>query len=42
LFPVSAGLFVYSMLRSMVTTLKDGGVTWRGTFYALGELRKGI
>jgi glycosyltransferase involved in cell wall biosynthesis len=42
LFPVSAGLFVYSMLRSMVTTLKGGGVTWRGTFYPFGELRKGL
>lgn len=39
-FPVSATLFLYSMLRSMVITLKDGGVTWRGTFYPLAELRK--
>jgi glycosyltransferase involved in cell wall biosynthesis len=40
LFPISAALFIYSLLRSMLTTLKDGGVTWRGTFYPLAELRK--
>jgi GT2 family glycosyltransferase len=40
LFPISAALFIYSLLRSMLTTLKDGGVTWRGTFYPLTELRK--
>jgi hypothetical protein len=27
------------MLRSMYITLRDGGVTWRGTFYPLAELR---
>ncbi|MCU1224009.1 MAG: glycosyl transferase family 2 [Edaphobacter sp.] len=40
LFPISAALFVYSLLRSMFTTLKLGGVIWRGTFYPLNELRK--
>ncbi|WP_179638868.1 glycosyltransferase [Tunturiibacter empetritectus] len=40
LFPVSAALIVSSILRSMLTTLKQGGVTWRGTFYPLSELRK--
>jgi len=40
LFPVSAVLIVYAMLRSMVVTLKNGGVTWRGTFYPLADLRK--
>jgi ABC-type siderophore export system fused ATPase/permease subunit len=39
-FPISAALFVYSLLRSMLTTLNHGGVTWRGTFYPLAELRK--
>ncbi len=39
LFPVSAALFIYSLLRSMFITLKQGGVTWRGTFYPLAELR---
>jgi glycosyltransferase involved in cell wall biosynthesis len=40
LFPVSAAMFIYSLLLSTLTTLKDGGVTWRGTFYPLAELRK--
>ncbi len=39
LFPVSAALFIYSLLHSMFVTLKQGGVTWRGTFYPLAELR---
>ncbi len=41
-FPFSVMLFVYSMMRSMVVTLKDGGVTWRGTFYSLNDLRKSV
>ncbi|WP_260739041.1 glycosyltransferase [Tunturiibacter lichenicola] len=40
LFPVSAALIAYSILRSTITTLKQGGVTWRGTFYPLADLRK--
>jgi glycosyltransferase involved in cell wall biosynthesis len=40
LFPAGAALFVYSLIRSAFTTLKHGGVTWRGTFYPLAELRK--
>ncbi len=39
LAPVSAALLGYSMLRSMVVTLRAGGVTWRGTFYSLRALR---
>ncbi|MFZ0801835.1 MAG: glycosyltransferase [Terriglobales bacterium] len=42
LHPVSSVLFVYIMLRSMVLTLGRGGVVWRGTFYPLKELRKGM
>jgi glycosyltransferase involved in cell wall biosynthesis len=40
LFPVSAALFIYSLLRSMFITLRQGGVTWRGTFYPLADLRQ--
>ncbi|WP_263384447.1 glycosyltransferase [Granulicella arctica] len=40
LSPVAASLFVYALLRSMVTTLRQGGVIWRGTFYPLKTLRK--
>ena len=38
-FPVGAVVLAYSMLRSMVATMLRGGVTWRGTFYPLNELR---
>jgi glycosyltransferase involved in cell wall biosynthesis len=40
--PVGALLFCYMILRSTVVTLWHGGITWRGTFYPLEELRRGI
>ena len=40
--PVGAMLFCYMLLRSMVVTLWQGGVRWRGTFYPLEELRRGV
>ncbi len=40
LAPFAAGLFVYTLLRSMAITLRQGGVVWRGTFYSLAELRR--
>lgn len=42
LHPVSTVLFNYALLRSMFVTLRDGGVTWRGTKYPLEELKKGL
>ena len=39
LFPLGAVLFLYSLLRSTFITLREGGITWRGTFYPLAELR---
>ena len=42
LHPISTTLFAYTVLRSMVLTLGRGGVVWRGTFYPLEELRKGL
>ncbi len=42
LHPVSTTLFVYTMLRSTFLTLGRGGVAWRGTFYPLDELRRGM
>jgi glycosyltransferase involved in cell wall biosynthesis len=42
LHPLSSLLFVYIMLRSMLLTLVRGGVVWRGTFYPLEELKKGM
>jgi cellulose synthase/poly-beta-1,6-N-acetylglucosamine synthase-like glycosyltransferase len=41
LHPVSTVLFVYTILLSMTLALRNGGITWRGTFYPLAELRKG-
>jgi glycosyltransferase involved in cell wall biosynthesis len=40
--PVGAVLFCYMLLRSTVVTLWHGGVIWRGTFYPLEELRRGV
>jgi len=40
--PVGAVLFCYMLLRSTVVTLWQGGVMWRGTFYPLEELRRGV
>jgi GT2 family glycosyltransferase len=40
LCPLGALVFVFSLLRSTLITLKGGGVIWRGTFYPLAELRK--
>ncbi len=40
--PLGAVLFSYMLLRSMVVTLWQGGVEWRGTFYPLEELRRGV
>jgi hypothetical protein len=40
LSPAAALLMVYALLRSMVTTLRQGGIVWRGTFYGLKELRE--
>ena len=42
LHPVSTTLFIYTLLRSMVLTLWNDGVIWRGTRYPLEELRKGL
>jgi hypothetical protein len=35
-------LFLAMMVRSALVTHVRGGVTWRGTFYPLGELRRGM
>jgi glycosyltransferase involved in cell wall biosynthesis len=40
--PIGATLFCYMIARSVVVTLWRGGVEWRGTFYKLEELRKGV
>jgi glycosyltransferase involved in cell wall biosynthesis len=42
LHPVSTTLFIYTLLRSMILTLWNDGIMWRGTKYPLDELRKGM
>jgi glycosyltransferase involved in cell wall biosynthesis len=42
LHPVSTSLFLYALARSMLLTLRQGGIVWRGTKYPLDELRKGL
>ena len=38
--PLGALLFTYMLMRSTFITLRQGGIIWRGTFYALDELRR--
>ena len=40
LFPLGALAFLWAMLRSMVVAWWRGGVVWRGTHYALRDLRR--
>jgi glycosyltransferase involved in cell wall biosynthesis len=40
--PIGAILFCYMIVRSVAVTLWQGGVKWRGTFYPLKELKKGV
>jgi glycosyltransferase involved in cell wall biosynthesis len=41
-YPIGALIFVWMLARSMIVTLWQGGIVWRGTFYALAELRRGM
>jgi glycosyltransferase involved in cell wall biosynthesis len=40
--PLGALFFCYMVARSTVVTLWQGGITWRGTFYRLEELKRGV
>ena len=42
LHPISTCLVTYTVARSMVLTIRQGGIVWRGTKYALEELRRGM
>jgi hypothetical protein len=42
LHPVSSSLCMYTLLLSMIRTLANDGIVWRGTKYPLEELRKGM
>lgn len=39
-FPLTAGLFVFIIIRTVICNLAKGGIVWRGTLYPLAELRK--
>jgi hypothetical protein len=40
--PVGALIFVWMLARSMIVTSWRGGIEWRGTFYPLEELKRGV
>ena len=40
--PIGAAVFIYMTARATIGTLWRGGIVWRGTFYPLRELRKGM
>jgi cellulose synthase/poly-beta-1,6-N-acetylglucosamine synthase-like glycosyltransferase len=39
-YPLSTLIFAFTMWRSMIVTLRQGGVEWRGTHYPLDQLRR--
>ena len=38
-FPITALLFIYSIVRASFLTFQRGGIVWRGTIYKLKDLR---
>ncbi len=40
--PFGALIFVWMVVRSTFVTLRQGGIYWRGTFYAIEELKRGV
>ena len=41
-FPIGALVFAWMLARSTIVTLWRGGIVWRGTFYRLEELKRGV
>ena len=41
-YPVGALIFAWMLARSAIVTLWQGGIVWRGTFYSLEELKRGV
>jgi glycosyltransferase involved in cell wall biosynthesis len=41
-FPLAGLVVIYITFRSMLFTYRQGGIKWRGTFYPLDELRRGV
>jgi hypothetical protein len=40
LLPLGTVLFIFTLLRSAIMTLRQGGVRWRDSFYPLADLRR--
>jgi len=40
--PLGALIFVWMVARSTYVTLRQGGIFWRGTFYPIDELKRGV
>ena len=40
--PIGAAIFTWMLARSAIVTLKQGGIVWRGTFYPLNDLKRGV
>jgi glycosyl transferase family 2 len=41
-YPIGVLIFMWMLLRSTIVTLWKGGIEWRGTFYPLDELKRGM
>jgi glycosyltransferase involved in cell wall biosynthesis len=41
-YPIGALIFIWMLLRSTIVTLWKGGIEWRGTFYPLDQLKRGV
>lgn len=41
-YPVGALIFAWMLARSAIVTLWRGGIVWRGTFYPLEDLKRGV
>jgi hypothetical protein len=41
-YPIGALIFIWMLARSTIVTLWKGGIEWRGTFYPLKELKRGV
>lgn len=40
--PLGALIFAWMIVRSTVVTLRQAGIWWRGTFYPIEELKRGV
>ena len=41
-YPAGALIFIWMLARSTIVTLWKGGIEWRGRFYPLDELKRGV